>query len=182
VLRGKWMMDNVLGTPPPPPPPDVPTLVEKNEKTLKPLTMREAMAQHRSNPSCSSCHSRMDPLGFAFESFDAVGRWRAGTADGPIDASGVLPDGTKFDGAAGLVDTIIRRPEQFAGTVAERLLTYALGRGLEFYDAPTVRAIARDAAGSDYRFASLVVGVVRSVPFQNRAPGLKADVNAGRVF
>jgi hypothetical protein len=168
VLRGKWLMENVLGTPPPPPPPDVPTLVEKNEKTLEPLTMREAMAQHRSDPSCSSCHARMDPLGFAFEGFDAVGRWRAATSDGPVDASGVLPDGTRFDGAAGLIDALMRHPNQFVGTVAERLLTYGLGRGVEYYDAPAIRAITREAAASDYRFESIVIGVVKSLPFQMR--------------
>jgi mono/diheme cytochrome c family protein len=170
VLRGKWLMENILGTPPPPPPTNVPTLVERNEKTLAPLTMREAMAQHRSNPSCSSCHARMDPLGFAFEGFDAVGRWRAGTgAKAPIDTSGALPDGTKFDGVAGLIDAIMQHPRQFAGTMTERLLTYALGRGVDYYDAPVVRSITREAAASNYRFASLVVGVVKSMPFQMRA-------------
>jgi hypothetical protein len=174
VLRGKWVMDNVLGTPPAPPPPDVPTLPEKNEKTLRPLSMREAMAQHRNNPMCSSCHARMDPLGFAFERFDAVGRWRPDEAEGPIDSSGVTPDGVRFDGAGGLVEAIARRPQQFAGALTERLLTYALGRGVEYYDAPAVRAIVR-AAGHDARFASLVVGVVKSLPFQMRAaPGRPA--------
>jgi hypothetical protein len=174
VLRGKWVMDNVLGTPPAPPPPDVPTLPEKNEKTLRPLSMREAMAQHRNNPMCSSCHARMDPLGFAFERFDAVGRWRPDTAEAPIDSSGVTPDGIRFDGASGLIESIARRPQQFAGALTERLLTYALGRGVEYYDAPAVRTIVRDA-GPDFRFASLVVGVVKSLPFQMRAaPGRPA--------
>jgi hypothetical protein len=169
VLRGKFLMDNILGTPPPPPPANVPALVEKNETTLKALTMREAMAQHRKDPSCASCHSRMDPLGFAFENFDAVGRWRTVAADIPVDASGALPDGTKFDGASGLVDAIMKHPRQFAGTLTERLLTYALGRGLEHYDAPAVRAITRDAAGGNFRFASLVIGVTKSMPFQMRS-------------
>jgi hypothetical protein len=169
VLRGKWIMENVLGTPPPPPPPNVPTLIEKNGQTGKALTMREAMSQHRANPMCASCHARMDPLGFAFENFDAVGRWRTRSADEPVDASGVLPDGTKFDGAEGLLDAIMKRPEQFAATLTERLLTYAVGRGVEYYDAPSVRAITREAAGSGYRFASIVAGVARSVPFQMRS-------------
>jgi hypothetical protein len=168
VLRGKWIMESVLGTPPPPPPADVPALVETNKNTGKAFTMREAMEQHRANPACASCHARMDPLGFAFENFDAIGRWRTVSASAPIDASGTLPDGTRFDGAAGLRDALLRHPGQFAGTLAERLLTYALGRGVEFHDAPAVRAIAREAAGSDYRFASLVVGVVKSMPFQMR--------------
>ena len=140
----------------------------KNGQTGKTLTMREAMGQHRANPTCASCHARMDPLGFAFENFDAIGRWRTQSADAPIDASGVLPDGTKFDGAAGLLDAIMKRPEQFAATLTERLLTYAVGRGVEYYDAPAVRAITREAAGGGYRFASIVAGVVKSVPFQMR--------------
>jgi hypothetical protein len=168
VLRGKWIMESVLGTPPPPPPADVPTLVETNRTTGKALTMREAMAAHRSNPSCASCHARMDPLGFAFENFDAVGRWRTVSAAEPVDASGALPDGTRFDGAAGLRDALLRHPGQFAETLAERLLTYALGRGVDFYDRPAMRAITREAAADDYRFASLVTGVVKSMPFQMR--------------
>jgi hypothetical protein len=168
VLRGKWMMENVLGTPPAPPPADVPTLVEKNEKTLIPLTMREAMAQHRSNATCASCHARMDPLGFAFERFDAVGRLRTESGGAPIDSSGVLPDGTRFDGAPGLIAALSRQPRQFAGAVTERLLTYALGRGVEYYDAPAVRAVVREAAPGNYRFGSLIAGIVKSVPFQMR--------------
>ncbi|MGE3512788.1 MAG: DUF1588 domain-containing protein, partial [Vicinamibacterales bacterium] len=168
VLRGKWIMENVLGTPPPPPPPNVPTLVETNKTTGKTLTMREAMAQHRANPTCASCHARMDPLGFAFENFDAVGRWRTVSADAPVDASGALPDGTKFDGADGLLEVLMRQPERFASTVVERLLTYALGRGLEPFDAPTVRAITRRASDRGYRFSAMVTGVVTSVPFRMR--------------
>jgi hypothetical protein len=168
VLRGKWMLENVLGTPPPPPPPNVPTLQESS-KTGKPLTMREAMVQHRANPVCSTCHSMMDPLGFAFENYDAVGRWRTHSgANMPVDASGVLADGTKFDGASGLVAALMRRPEQFVTTLTERLLTYALGRGVEFYDAPAIREIVRHAAQDEYRFSSLVLGIARSVPFQWR--------------
>jgi mono/diheme cytochrome c family protein len=168
VLRGKWMLDNLLGSPPPPPPPDIPALQETN-KTGKALTMREAMEQHRANPSCASCHARMDPLGFALENYDAVGRWRTQAANTPIDASGTLPDGTRFDGARGLIDAILRRPDAFATTVIERLMTYAIGRGIEHFDAPAIRAIRRDAAAQDYRFSAIVLGIVKSVPFQMRA-------------
>jgi mono/diheme cytochrome c family protein len=169
VLRGKWMLDNLLGAPPPPPPPDIPALQETNNKTGKALTMREAMEQHRANPSCAGCHARMDPLGFALENYDAVGRWRTQAANTPIDASGTLPDGTRFDGARGLIDAILRRPDAFATTVTERLMTYAIGRGIEYFDAPAVRAIRRDAAAQDYRFSAIVLGIVNSVPFQMRA-------------
>ena len=168
VKRGKWMMENVLGTPPTPPPANVPALVETNTQTGQAVTMREAMERHRADPGCASCHARMDPLGFAFENFDAIGRWRTTSANAPIDASGALPDGTRFDGAAGLRDGLLRHPDQFSGTLTERLLTYALGRGVEFYDRPAVRAITREAAANDYRFASLVAGIVKSVPFQMR--------------
>ena len=169
VLRGKWMLDNLLGAPPPPPPPDIPALQETNTKTGKALTMREAMEQHRANPSCASCHGRMDPLGFALENYDAVGRWRTQAANTPIDASGALPDGTRFNGARGLIDAILRRPDAFASTVTERLMTYATGRGIEYFDAPAIRAIRRDAAAQDYRFSAIVLGIVKSVPFQMRA-------------
>jgi mono/diheme cytochrome c family protein len=169
VLRGKWMLDNLLGAPPPPPPPDIPALQETNAKTGKALTMREAMEQHRANPACASCHARMDPLGFALENYDAVGRWRTHAANTAIDASGALPDGTAFTGARGLIDAILRRPDAFATTVTERLLTYAIGRGVEYIDAPAIRAIRRAAAAQDYRFSAIVLGIVKSVPFQMRA-------------
>ena len=169
VLRGKWMLDNLLGAPPPPPPADIPALQETNTKTGKALTMREAMEQHRANPSCAGCHARMDPLGFALENYDAVGRWRTQAANTAIDASGTLPDGTRFDGARGLIEAILRRPDAFATTVTERLMTYAIGRGVEYFDAPAIRAIRRDAAGQDYRFSAIVLGIVKSVPFQMRA-------------
>jgi hypothetical protein len=169
VLRGKWILETVLGSPPPPPPPDVPTLVEKNSQTEQPFTMREALERHRANPACASCHARMDPLGFAFENFDAVGRWRTVSAGVPVDATGVLPEGARFDGAQGLIDLLLERPDQFVRAVTERLMTYGLGRGVEYHDAPAIRAITRDAARSGYRFASIVAGIVRSVPFQMRA-------------
>jgi hypothetical protein len=168
VLRGKWILENILGTPPPPPPPNVPPL-QDNGVTGKILSMRERMAQHRTNPACSGCHQLMDPAGLSMENFDAVGRWRTRTEAGtPVDASGGLPGGSTFDGVAGLRSALLTRPEPFVNTVAEKLLTYALGRGLEYYDAPTARAIVRDARSQDYRFSSLVLGIVNSSPFQMR--------------
>ena len=167
TLRGKWVMDNLLGMPPPPPPPDVPALDE--DRDLSRLTMRERMELHQSAPACSSCHSRMDPPGFALESFDAVGRWRTVSADQtPLDTTGVLPDGVRFEGPTGLRRVLFDRRDQFASTFTEKLLTYALGRGLEYYDRPAVRRILREAAAGDYRWSSIVMGVVRSVPFQMR--------------
>jgi hypothetical protein len=167
VLRGKWILDNIVGTPPPPPPPDVPTLKE-NEEGQKPRTMREQMAEHRASPVCASCHKVMDPIGFALENFDAVGAWRTREAGGAIDASGELADGTKVDGVVTLRQALLGRPEVFVGTMTEKLLTYALGRGLDYHDMPVVRSIVRQAAASDYRFSSLVLGIVNSVPFQMR--------------
>jgi uncharacterized protein DUF1592/uncharacterized protein DUF1588/uncharacterized protein DUF1587/uncharacterized protein DUF1585/uncharacterized protein DUF1595 len=167
VVRGKWILENILGTPPPSPPPDVPTLKE-NEKGQKPRTMREQMAEHRANPTCASCHKIMDPIGFALENFDAVGAWRTEDAGIPIDASGELTDGTHIDGVVALRNAILARPDLFAGTMTEKLLVYALGRGLDHHDMPVVRAILRDAAAKDYRFSSLILGVVDSVPFQMR--------------
>ena len=167
VNRGKWVLENILGTPPPPPPPDVPDL--ETAEGGQALSMREAMEQHRANPVCASCHRLMDPLGLALENFDAIGRWRdRGETRGAIDATGALPDGTPFDGPAGLKDALLRHPERFVTTVTEKLMTYALGRGIEYYDAPAVRAIVRGAAEDGYRLSSLVKGVVRSVPFQMR--------------
>ena len=168
VGRGKWILENVLGTPPPPPPPNVPEL-ESDADAGRVLAMRERMEQHRANPVCASCHRIMDPLGLALENFDAVGRWRGYMPGGtPIDASGTMPDGTPFDGPADLRGLLVRSPEQFATVVTEKLLTYGVGRGLEYYDAPAVRQITREAAASDYGLASLIVGVVKSTPFQMR--------------
>ncbi|MGH9242611.1 MAG: DUF1592 domain-containing protein [Vicinamibacterales bacterium] len=170
VVRGKWILENLLGTPPPPPIP--------NAGDLKPtkgdgvvLSMRERMEQHRRNPVCASCHAMMDPLGLSLENFDAVGKWRTlGESSASIDASGVFPDGSKFQGAAGLKQMLLRS-ERFVPTVTEKLLTYALGRGLEHYDAPAVRTIVRNAARDDYRFASLITGIVQSAPFTMRRAG-----------
>ena len=168
VVRGKWILENLLGTPPPAPPPDVPALRETNRDGTV-LSMRERMIQHRANPACATCHALMDPLGFALENFDAVGQWRdRGESFTAIDSSGVLPDGTPFEGAAGLRHSLVANPELFVRTLTEKLLVYALGRGLESYDAPTVRAITREAARDDYRFSAIVKGVVFSVPFQMR--------------
>jgi hypothetical protein len=168
VLRGRWLLENILGTPPPPPPQDVPPLTEKGEDG-KLLSMRERMEQHRKNPACASCHVRMDPLGFALENFDAVGQWRTtGEGGAPIDVSGALPDGTQFQGPGGLQQLLLSHREEFVATVTEKLLTYALGRGLEYYDMPTVRAITRQAAAHDYRWTSIILGIVKSTPFQLR--------------
>jgi cytochrome c551/c552 len=169
VQRGKWILENLLGTPPPPPPADVPEL--KAAPHGKRLTMREQMEVHRTNPTCAACHARMDPIGFALENYDAVGRWRtededAGTA---IDARGKLPDGTEFEGPAGLSQLLLTKyRDDFVRTATEKLLTYGLGRGVEHFDAPTIRSIGRDAARDNYRISSLVVAIVKSAPFQMR--------------
>jgi hypothetical protein len=178
VVRGKWILDNLLGTPPLPPPPDVPALKE-NQDDGKPHSLRERMEEHRSNPSCASCHKVMDPLGFALENFDAVGAWRTADDGTPIDASGQLADGTAIDGVVSLRRALLRRPETFVSTMTEKMLIYALGRGLSSYDMPAVRAIVRGAAGRDYRFSSLVLGIVNSVPFQMRTKPPESVVAAG---
>jgi mono/diheme cytochrome c family protein len=170
VLRGKWVLENLLSAAPPPPPADVPSLKTETAPG-KPLTLREAMTQHRAAPSCAGCHARMDPIGFAMENFDAVGRWRDRDGQQPIDATGVFPEGTKFDGIPGLKKELMRQPEQFVGTVAERLLMYAIGRNLQYYDAPTVRAVMREAKASNNTLASLVIGIAKSRPFQMREAG-----------
>ena len=168
VLRGHWLLEHMLGAPPPPPPPDVPALPERGAGG-RPASVRERLERHRENAVCASCHAPMDPLGFALDHFDAIGRWRAtGEAGEPIDASGVFPDGTAFRGLSGLREVLLDRRGQFVRTVAEKLTTYALGRGLEHYDLPAVRRIVRDAAADDYRWSSLVLGIVRSLPFQMR--------------
>jgi hypothetical protein len=167
VVRGKWILENLLGAPPPAPPPNVPEL-KPNSFAAQPQSMRERMAAHRRNPPCAGCHSMMDPLGFALEHFDGVGKWRTlDESGGPIDASGSMPDGTKFDDAAGLAQALLKS-DRFVSTLTEKMLTYALGRGLEYYDAPAVRAIVREAARNDYRFSSIILGVVQSTPFQMR--------------
>jgi mono/diheme cytochrome c family protein len=168
VRRGSWILENLLGTPVPPPPQNVPPLPENNPGE-KVLTVRERMVQHRANPSCASCHRLMDPVGLATENFDAIGRWRTQSEAGtPVDASGGLPDGSTFDGAVGLRKAVLTRPDLFVTTLTEKLMIYALGRGLEYYDAPAVRAITRTARASDYRFSSVILGIVKSTPFRMR--------------
>ena len=167
VIRGKWVLDNVLGVPPPPPPPNVPEL-EDTGTDARARSMKERMSAHRANPACASCHKLMDPVGFALENYDAVGRWRDADEGTPIDATATLFDGTTVDGVDELEAALLRRPELFVGTVAEKLLTFAIGRGVEHTDAPAVRAILRAAREDDYRLSSLVLGVVESMPFQMR--------------
>jgi hypothetical protein len=168
VLRGKWLLENILGTPPPPPPPDVPGLPEQGPGGTR-ASVRERLEQHRKNPTCAACHAPMDPLGFALEHYDAVGAWRTtGEGGAPVDANGRLPDGGTIDGLKGLRSLLMSRPEQFAGTVTEKLLSYALGRGLEYPDMPVVRRIVADSASSGYRWSSLITGIVNSAPFQMR--------------
>jgi hypothetical protein len=165
VIRGKWILENIFGAPPPPPPPDVPELKEERDPT-KVLPIREQMVAHRANPVCASCHGQMDQLGFALENFDAIGEWRDIYANNlPIDASAKLPDGTTFDGPVGLRETLLSQSGDFVTTVTERLLTYALGRGLEASDMPAIRRIKREAASSNYRFSSLIHEIVTSTPF-----------------
>ena len=168
VVRGNWILNNLLGAPPPPPPPNVPALRDRNAAG-KVLTMRARMEQHRANPVCAGCHKVMDPLGFALENFDGTGRYRTRDANSDIDASGALPDGTQFTGLDGLKKILTeKRRDQFAATVAERMLTYALGRGVEYYDSPAIRSIMREASRDDYRMSALILAIVNSTPFQMR--------------
>ena len=167
VLRGKWVLEALLGTPPPPPP-NVDTGLPTPGEGEKAQTMRQMMETHRANPVCASCHKLMDPIGLAMEHFDAVGAWRAKEAGGPIDASTQLLDGTKVDGVVALREALLKRPDVIVETFTERMMTYALGRGLHAYDMPAVRAIVRDAAQQDYRFSSIVLGIVNSTPFRMR--------------
>jgi hypothetical protein len=170
VVRGKWILENLLGTPPPNPPADVPELVS-TDGAGSALPMRERLARHREDPNCASCHALMDPLGFALENFNAIGQWRTlGLAGEPLDVSGALPDGTPFQGAEGL-RTALLSSDLFLTTLTEKLMTYALGRGVEYYDMPTVRAIVREAAADDYRFSALIEGIVESPAFRMRGVG-----------
>jgi hypothetical protein len=182
VVRGKWILDNLLGAPPPAPPANVPPLNEDPQRQGRVLSMRERMEEHRANPVCANCHKLMDPIGLSLENFDAVGAWRARDGDSvtaqgtAIDANGQLLDGTKVDGVVTLRQALLRQPEIFVSTVTEKLLTYALGRGLQYYDMPTIRTVVRDAASDGYRFSSLVLGIVNSTPFQKRVTEI-ADAN-----
>jgi Protein of unknown function (DUF1592)/Protein of unknown function (DUF1588)/Protein of unknown function (DUF1585)/Protein of unknown function (DUF1595) len=169
VVRGKWVLQTILGAPPPEPPPDVPSLQENGEKVTKVRTLRERLEQHRAGAICASCHKLMDPIGFALESFDAVGKYRLFDENyEPIDNSGDYADGSKIDGLPGLRNVLMARSAQVNANITKTLLTYALGRGVEYYDAPAVRAILRDAAPQKYRFSSIVLGIVTSPPFQMR--------------
>ena len=179
VLRGKWVMENILGAPPPPPPPDVPELEEASHGSNS-LSVRERLIKHQENPACSGCHSALDPLGFAMENFDAVGRFRTRDESGPIDASGQLANGTPINGAADLQAVLSSRPDYFVNTMTEKLMTYALGRGLEHYDMPLVRKITDEAAEDDYRFSAIVRGIVNSVPFRMKRAASAEEVAAAR--
>jgi len=165
VQRGKWILTNILGTPPTPPPPNVPELKE-NAEDAQPKSVRERMEAHRADAVCAGCHRVMDPIGFALENFDAIGRWRASDDGAKIDPSGVLFNGARVDGPAALRQMIASRPEVFVGVMTEKLMTYALGRGVEYYDMPAVRKIVRDAGTRDFKFSALIAGVVKSTPFQ----------------
>jgi hypothetical protein len=167
VTRGKWILENLLGAPPPAPPDNIPAL----EATRLEGTLRQRMEQHRKNPSCSVCHNVMDPLGFSLENFDPLGQWRTQDAGYPVDADGAMPDGTKFKGVSGLREALLARPDVFVSTLTEKLLIYALGRGVEPYDMPAIRLMTRSLSDDGYKFSSLVVGLVRSVPFQMRTAG-----------
>jgi len=166
VVRGKWVLDNILGIPPPPPLPDVPAL--KDNTVNGNLSVRKRLAEHRTNATCAPCHNLIDPVGLSLEKFDAIGRWRSVEEGAPIDASGRLPDGSQFADVHGLEQALLRRPELFVGTFAEKLLTYAIGRGVEYYDAPPIRAIVREARSQDFRVSSIILGIVKSTPFQMR--------------
>jgi hypothetical protein len=164
VLRGKWILENVLNTPPPPPPPGVGSIDAKGGPLAG--TMRQQMEKHRANPMCASCHTKMDPLGFAFENYNAIGQWRTQDANQPIDSSGVLPDGKAFKGSAELKSILVGDKDAFAECLTEKLMIYALGRGLEGYDRRAVKQITTNLSSKDYRFSALISGIVNSVPFQ----------------
>jgi hypothetical protein len=164
VLRGKWILENILNAPPPPPPPGVGSIDAKGGPLSG--TMRQQMEKHRADPMCAGCHTRMDPLGFALENYDAIGQWRTEDAKQPIDASGTLPNGNSFSGPAELKAILAGNKEAFAECLTEKLMIYALGRGLENYDRPAVKKIVDRLAQNDYRFSSLIGGIVESMPFQ----------------
>jgi hypothetical protein len=166
VIRGHWLLGNLLGTPPPPPPANIPNL--KENTVSETLPMRARLSAHRANAACASCHDLMDPVGFALENFDAIGRWRLTENGLPIDASGGLPDGSRFNGVTGLEDALLKHPELFVGTLTEKLLTFALGRGIDEHDAPAIRRIVRDAQRDGNHFSSIVLGIVNSSPFTLR--------------
>jgi hypothetical protein len=167
VVRGKWLLENFLNYQPPTPPPDVPPFPE-NANDQHPRSVRERMEQHRANPVCASCHAVMDPLGFSLEQYDAIGRFRTTDEGNPINASGAMPGGAPFDGLAGLRSVLEQRSDEFIETVTDKLLTYAIGRGSEYYDQPAIRKIVRDAKADNYRWSSIILGIVESPAFQMR--------------
>ena len=173
VSRGKWILENLLGTAAPLPPPNVPPLKE-NVGQVQPTSVRQRMEEHRTNPVCAACHKIMDPIGFSLENFDLIGKWRTTDGGTPIDATGSLVDGTRLDGPSTLREALLNRSDRFVSTLTEKLMTYALGRGLKYYDMPAVRAVTREAANNDNRFSSLVLGIVKSEPFQMRMKAQEA--------
>jgi hypothetical protein len=174
VLRGKWVLENIIGSPAPTPPPNVPSLTE-NTPGLAALSVRERLEKHRADPVCAGCHAVMDPLGFSFENFDAIGKHRVRDAAGAIDAAGELADGTPVNGALSLEKALMKHPDYFVDTFTEKLMTYALGRGLEYYDMPVVRKITHEAGNDDYRFSAIVKGIVHSVPFRMKQAEAETD-------
>jgi hypothetical protein len=180
VLRGKWILENIMGTPPAPPPPNVPTLKE-NDEGGQPESVRARLEMHRKNPTCAGCHNIMDPLGFALENFDGIGTWRVKEIGGPVDASGKLSDGTEVDGPVTLRQGLLKRREMFVRTMTEKMLTYALGRGVEHTDMPLVRAVADSAGRQDYKFSSVVLGIVQSTPFRMKKAVAEAPSSTARA-
>jgi hypothetical protein len=179
VLRGKWILENLLGSPPPPPPAVVPPFPENNGE--QPRTVRARLEQHRANPACANCHRLMDPLGLALENFDAVGAWRTREGVNPVEPAGQIFDGTRVDGPVALRKALLSRPENFVDTLTEKLLTYALGRSLTYSDMPVIRGIVHDAARTDYHFSSIILGIVKSAPFQMRSKPGAGDTTPVRV-
>jgi hypothetical protein len=179
TVRGKWVLANMLGAPPPPPPPDIPVLGEAGEEG-QPKSLRERMEMHRKNPTCASCHQRMDPLGFALENFDALGKWRTVSDGVPIDPSASFPDGTKFEGMPGLRSLMVSHKEDFVRTLSTKLLAYAVGRGLDHHDMPAVRRITRDAAPSNYSWSAVITGIVKSTPFSMAVVNGNSDSTQGQ--
>jgi hypothetical protein len=168
VQRGKWVLQNILGTPSPVPPPNVEINLEADPKAAKPNSLRERLEMHRTQPVCASCHKIMDPIGFSLENFDMIGKWRTTDGGVPINSSGVLVDGTPLNSPADLRKALLSRSDTFVTASTEKLLTYGLGRGIDYNDMPAVRTIVRDASKNGNRFSALVMGVVKSAPFQTR--------------
>jgi hypothetical protein len=164
VERGKWILTNLLGVPPQPPPPNVPPLQDSADGRV--LSLRERMEKHRANPVCAGCHQKMDPIGFALENFDGVGHWRTTEDGAKIDPTGTLFNGAALDGVVGLRKALVAKPQIFVGVMTEKMLTYALGRGIEYYDMPAVRKIVQDAGTKNFKFSQIVLGIVKSAPFE----------------